>query len=260
MLFHESARRHARNIILAVIAAALVAALLAPPLAHDPRYHTFADQRTLLGIPNFWNVITNIPFILLGFMGLLFLYGVAARGVPLALRPVYTAFFAGAVLIGCGSSYFHLHPDIDTLVWDRLPMTISFMAFLSALVAETASFNLGRRLFWPLLVVGGLSVVYWYVSELAGQGDLRPYALVQFLPMLLVPLLLLLYPSDKPGRGFLWAVLGFYAAAKVVELLDGCLYESLLGFSGHALKHLLAATGVYCFLLALVRRWPPAPR
>ena len=32
-------------------------------------YHRFADQQTLLGIPNFWNVVSNLPFILVGAVG-----------------------------------------------------------------------------------------------------------------------------------------------------------------------------------------------
>jgi hypothetical protein len=258
MPFPEVARRHVHQIIFALIAAALITAFLSPPIAQDPRYYSFADGQTLLGIPNFWNVATNLPFLLVGFMGLRFLSGPTAGGVPEPMWPVYTAFFAGSILIGFGSSYFHLHPDIDTLLWDRLPMTVSFMAFVCAVIAETVSVDLGRRLFWPLLAAGLLSVLYWYATESMGRGDLRPYALVQFLPMLLLPLLLFLSPSGHSGRGGFWAVLGFYAAAKVAELLDGWLYEMMRGFSGHSLKHLLAAAGVYSFLAAIERRWAVA--
>src|SRR6516225_2480418 len=33
-------------------------------------YHQFADQRELFGIPNFWNVISNLPFVAVGAVGL----------------------------------------------------------------------------------------------------------------------------------------------------------------------------------------------
>lgn len=247
------ARSRLAHLIRALIAAAVLAALLAPPIPQDPAYYRFADDRTLLGIPNFWNVATNLPFLLIGILGLRFLYSPAGMGVPEPLRPVHGAFFAGAVLIGLGSAYFHLHPDGDTLLWDRLPMTVSFMAFVCAVTADTVSMDLGRRLFWPLLATGLASVLYWYGTEALGRGDLRPYALVQFLPMLLLPVLLLSPPSGHAPRGY-WAVLGFYAAAKVAELLDGWLYEMLWGFSGHSLKHVLAAAGVYGFLAMLERR------
>ena len=35
-----------------------------PPIAQDPLYHAFADQRALLGVPHFWNVVSNLPFVL----------------------------------------------------------------------------------------------------------------------------------------------------------------------------------------------------
>jgi hypothetical protein len=250
--------------ILALSTVALFAALLVPPIPQDPAYYRFADGRTLLGIPNFWNVATNLPFVLAGIMGLRFLYGPAASCVPQELRPIYAAFFMGSVLIGCGSAYFHFHPDGDTLLWDRLPMTVSFMAFFCAALAETVSVAWGQRLFWPLLAAGLVSVLYWYATETQGRGDLRPYALVQFLPMLILPVLLLSPPSGQAPRGY-WAVLGFYGAAKAAELLDGWLYDLLRGFSGHSLKHLLAAASVYCFLLAIERRfhsrkYPPGNR
>ena len=48
----------------------LSALLLVPPITQDQNYHDFADQRTLLGIPNFWNVVSNLPFIAVGAAGL----------------------------------------------------------------------------------------------------------------------------------------------------------------------------------------------
>jgi hypothetical protein len=42
-----------------------------PPLLQDQSYHQFADQRELFGIPNFWNVVSNLPFIAVGAVGLL---------------------------------------------------------------------------------------------------------------------------------------------------------------------------------------------
>ena len=39
------------------MAASLGEMLLLPPMTQDESYHQFADQRTILGIPNFWNVV-----------------------------------------------------------------------------------------------------------------------------------------------------------------------------------------------------------
>ena len=49
----------------------LAGLMLLPPLLQNQGYHGFADQRTLFGIPNFWNVFSNLPFIVVGAAGLL---------------------------------------------------------------------------------------------------------------------------------------------------------------------------------------------
>src|SRR5262249_21708612 len=41
-----------------------------PPIPQAMSYHAFADDRTLLGVPNFWNVVSNLPFLIVGFLGL----------------------------------------------------------------------------------------------------------------------------------------------------------------------------------------------
>ena len=45
--------------LLGLMVASLATLPLLPPIAQDPSYHQFADQRTLLGISNFWNVVSN---------------------------------------------------------------------------------------------------------------------------------------------------------------------------------------------------------
>jgi hypothetical protein len=49
--------------------ASLLGLLLLPPIVQDQNYHDVDDQRTLFGIPHFWNVISNIPFIGIGAVG-----------------------------------------------------------------------------------------------------------------------------------------------------------------------------------------------
>jgi hypothetical protein len=138
-------------------------------------------------------------------------------------------------------------------------MTLSFMAFFAAIVGEHLSPALGQRLLWPLSAVGIATVVYWHVTETAGDGDLRPYGLLQFLPLALIPLILLRHPSRLRGTRYLWAVLAAYALAKGAEAADEWIF-GLTGFiSGHSLKHLLAAGGGMAFLIALRERRPARP-
>ncbi len=234
----------------------LTAMLLLPRIPQDPLYHTFADRREIFGLPNFWNVITNLPFIAVGLSGLrLCSGGIPQGGLPL-LAPVYRVFFLGVLLVGFGSSYYHLDPSTETLIWDRLPMSVAFMAFLSMVWGEHVSTYRVRVFLGTTLIVGLGSVMYWYMTETRGAGDLRPYALTQFLPMLLIPLILIYFPSRFSTTVHLWVALGFYATAKVAEHLDAALLELSGVVSGHALKHVLAALGTLSVMMALMTRRP----
>jgi len=205
------------------------------PLAQDTLYHKFADQRTMLGIPHALNVLSNIPFSLAGIWGCVL---ILRRRVGLSnLDLIYLVFFFGVFFTGLGSSYYHLSPDNATLVWDRLPMTVGFMAFTCLVTVERYSTSLGRKAFPWLLVVGFLSVVYW-----AWLDDLRPYFAIQFGPMLILPVIIWRYSG--PGTRWLWLTIAFYFLAKALELADHEVFEATGGlFSGHTLKHLAAAAG-----------------
>jgi len=252
---------HRRKVALIVGIAALAMAItfVFPPLAQDLHYHDFADGREILGIPNFWNVVSNFPFVFVGLLGLHEMAGAPLKGALSELRLSYLYVFLGLLLVGIGSSYYHAHPSNATLLWDRMPLTIAFMGFVSALVGEHVSIPVGRRLLWPLLAVGLASVIYWYATETIGRGDLRLYFLVQFLPMGLIPLILLLFGSRLSKSGYIWAVLGAYTVAKILELEDRAVFDMLGGISGHSLKHLAAALGGYIIVAALRNRRPIEP-
>jgi hypothetical protein len=219
------------------------------PIPQDPAYHRFADARTVFGIQNFWNVATNLPFLLVGAAGL----ALSGRLASPELAYHYRLFCAAVALVALGSGWYHFEPSTAALVWDRLPMTVAFMAFLSAVVSDRVSWFAGRALLWPLVVAGLASIAWWVRTEAQGQGDLRPYALVQFLPMLLVPVILLLWRGGNLAASWIWAGFGAYAAAKLAEHFDAaiCAASSLAG--GHALKHLLAAVAAGCLVRAFQR-------
>ncbi len=220
--------------------AAAVAALflVTDRLPQDPAYHNFADARILLGVPNALNVLTNLPFVVLGAWGLLF---VSTSDVSGHLYPAWFALFAGILLTGLGSAWYHISPDNGSLFWDRLAMTVAFMAMLSILVGEYFGTEPARRVLAPLLVAGAASVVWWAWTESRGAGDLRPYAIGALLPVPLLPALLL-----WKGRGHgltrpLWLLFASYLVAKVCEHFDGEIYAFGHLVSGHSLKHLAAA-------------------
>ena len=238
------------GIFLAALAGGLAFAFTQPRFAQDPSYHLFADGRSMGGVANFWNVVTNLPFLLVG------AFGIARIGRlrrP-ALRTGVLIFASGVALVAFGSAYYHLAPSNATLVWDRLPMTIGFMALFSLIVRDRLSERLGRRALAPLLALGASSVLYWYATELQGAGDLRFYYVIQFLPMGLIPLILLTGPGAGGLRAsWIWATLAIYLVAKQAESHDRMLFEATGGLSGHSLKHLVAAGAVLCALFAALR-------
>jgi hypothetical protein len=247
----------ARTTVLLIVAiAAILAIALHAPIPQSNEYHGFADRRTILGIPNFWNVLSNLPFLLIGLAGIWDLAKGQPTGAIPALRPAYFCAFGGVALVAFGSGYYHLAPSNATLTWDRLPMTVAFMSLFAIVVGEHIQPRLGARLLLPLLVTGAASVAYWHFSRQAGNDDLRPYIVVQFVPLLLVPLILLLFPSRLSGVGYLWALLLGYVGAKLLESIDAAVFAHGHLISGHTLKHLVAACAMYFFLLAIRRRRP----
>ncbi len=228
----------------------LVTVFFIEPIAQDASYHLFADGQTKMGIPNAWNVLSNIPFVIIGILG----FVIVRRYLPEKSCTVYKIpvliFFIGLILTGLGSAYYHLSPTNETLLWDRLPMTVSFMAFFSFILWFHLSQRLGRAVLWPLLFIGVLSVFYWSYTEAMGFGDLRFYAVVQFLPIILIPLILLLFPVSRYQQKYIWLILGLYLTAKLVENYDTDIYD-VLGVSGHTIKHVIASFSGIAFLLAV---------
>lgn len=244
---------------LAALAAAL-GALLLPPIPQDPGYHAFADGRALAGLPNALDVLSNLPLVVLGAMGLARCLR-KGEGDPGRIKAL---FFATVLLTGIGSSLYHLRPDNDSIVLDRLPLSIMSVALFGAMLAERVSLRAGKWLAWGAVIAGPASVGYWRSGELRGAGDLRPYGYLQFVPVLLIVLLLILRPEGGIPAGRFAQAFGWYAAARAAELLDAPVLAWTGVVSGHTLKHLLAAVAVG-YLLALcpsrgaaVRRtsWP----
>ena len=225
----------------------MVGGMLLPPIAQDPAYHGFADHRGLLGIHNFLNVATNLAFLAVGIAGIVLC---ARRPGVIGARWAWLACFTGVALVCFGSGYYHVNPNNDTLVWDRLPMSIGFMALLVAALAENVNPRLEKYLLAPAMILGIAGVIYWHYSN-----DLRLYVLVQFLPLLLIPAMLLLFKSPYTHRGLLLIALAIYVASKLAEYFDAVVF-AVTGnaISGHSLKHLLAALSLLVIYWMLRRR------
>lgn len=211
-------------------------------------YHEFADQRALLHVNHGANVLSNLAFLAVGLAGLLRL----AQAPPQVGRGAFRVFFLGVATVALGSGYYHLAPNDSTLLWDRLPMTLAFVGVLIGCLAVIVEARLERWL-GPALVLGLGSVLHWRLT-----GDLRVYAWVQLAPLLVVPVVLVLYRERAEAARLarpLGLALVLYLLAKVAEVGDGPLFELTGGLmSGHTLKHLLAAASTASLLTLYPRR------
>lgn len=237
-----------RALLLAIVVGSLAYMLSMQAFDQDQNYHNLADKRAFFGVPNFLDVMSNIPFLLVGLAGMKFCIGTGL----MSLRSAWFTFFTGVAIVSAGSAYYHLNPNDGTLVWDRLPMTIGFMGLFVALLAEYVSARLGRFLLVPALLLGFSSVFYWQWFD-----DLRFYYWIQLIPLLVVPALMLLFRPKYSRQWLLLVALAFYVLAKISEIYDREVFvfdQNLL--SGHSLKHLLAASGCFSVLVMLETRSP----
>ncbi len=211
-----------------------------PPMSQNHEYFNFADRRLIWGIPNFFDVVSNIPFLILGFLGV--------QRLQKSKKWSYLVFFIMIFCTGIGSAYFHLLISIDSLFWDRLPIALAFMALMAGVVGDRTKPDVGNRILVPLLLLGGFSAIHWFVGEKSGHGDLRLYLLVQFGSMILLLGLLAFVPSRYSGNRWLWMGLGAYVVAKIFETFDRPVFQITGFLSGHTIKHLAAGLGTYCVL------------
>ncbi len=247
-------RSKALILLIAPAIVVTITAVLLPPIPQPLSYHNFADHRGWLGIPNFGDVVSNLPFAIVGIWGLVVLFTPGkTKFIDARERWLYLLMFSALILTAWGSAYYHLAPDNARLVWDRLPIMIVFMALLAAVIAERVSVATGLILCPVLEIIGIASVLYWRSSELRGHGDLRFYAAVQVYAILILLLALLLPARYTRGADFA-VVVGFYALAKIFEEADRRIFALGNVVSGHTLKHLAAAAASYWILRMLTKR------
>jgi hypothetical protein len=235
--------------------AAVLAVALLPPMSEPRLFASLADQRTLFGIPNFSDVVSNAPFLLIGVWGLYFIARDRGRAFsdPAEKWP-YALFFLSVALTCFGSAYYHFAPDDARLMWDRLPIALGFMALLSAVIGERIGIKLSLYLLWPLLLAGAASVLYWRWSGLNGAEDVLPYALVQYGGIGAIVIIGWRHRSRYTHGAYLFGAVALYAVAKVAEAFDAQIYALGEIVSGHTLKHLVAALAVWALLRMLQLR------
>lgn len=233
--------------IICILVFASVGIWMVPPISQDPHYHNFADQRFLLGVAHCHNVLSNVPFLLGSIVGL---FRVRSWN-PSPQKNQWRFFFLAIGFVTFGSAYYHHMPNNLSLFWDRLPMSCGFAALSALFFGDRFPRFNPTKLFSGLLFLNLVAVFYWLYTETLHRGDLRLYILVQYLPMILIPLTLLGYPKSPSQDRPYWLLLLGYSLAKICEVADVPLYLLLKILSGHTLKHLLAAATLLGFALLI---------
>ena len=220
-------------ILLGLVTICFLAIFFFDPYPQRLIYHDFADQRPLFGIKNSFNVLSNIPFSIAGIWGFLYM-----KKYPVKIAwSSWLVCFMGVFLVGFGSGYYHDTPNNQTLIWDRLPLTIGFMGLFSALMTTYISEKLEKFLLPITVLFGAFSVIYW-----AQYDDLRFYFYVQAIPLICIPFVIALFQTQEIKKSYIGLALSFYVLAKVLEFTDDKIFNLTGGaMSGHTLKHLFAA-------------------
>lgn len=241
---------------LVLLALWLLAAVLGPILltlpshgleALHPHGHPFVDARMFWGIPNFMDVLSNVPLLLAGLLGVGVLQVRRGTQILPAVQLAMTVFFVGLMLTGLGSAWYHWAPDAQGLVLDRLGMAVTFAGALALAVSERVSVAAASVTLRMSLMVALLSAVMPLSHD-----NVWPWAVVQFGGMALMGWLSMQKPVAGAMGVRIGVLLALYAVAKLFELGDQAIFHATGELvSGHTLKHLVAALAVLPVVMAV---------
>ena len=237
---------------LAAIALAVFLPMLSHLLPHIPTSghshihahgHAFIDARSLFGIPNGLDVVSNIPFLFAGVWGLALL---SNHAMPPATHRAAQVFFVGLILTCFGSSLYHWAPSDFGLMIDRLGMAVAFAGVISFAAGSRLGDAVAKQATAVLLVLAPMAAVAAYSLH-----NVLPWAVVQFGGMLLI-VWLALQPQREDRVLNLWALIAWYALAKIFEAKDESVFELTQGIvSGHSLKHIAACMAAWPVLASI---------
>ena len=234
-------------------------AIVMPPTSQSNEYHQFVDQRIYFGIPNFFNVVSNIFLLFSGLAGIIFLlcpqkFLIHKAFINFSERWPYFILFLSVIMASLASAYYHLAPDNSRLVWDRIPIAIGVMTLFSIVVIERISIKIGL-IALPFLILAGIgSVMYWYWSEQYSSGNLNYYIVVQFYSILAIIFLVKNFSSRYTSGAYFYVVIMFYAFAKIAELADYEIFSLGQVISGHSVKHFFVGLAVFWIIYMLQKR------
>lgn len=207
-----------------------------PKIVQDQAYHRFADARCACCIPNASNVVSNVGFLVVGIWGLV---------ESIHQHIAWQVFFTGVILVSIGSAYYHWSPSNQTLIWDRLPMTVGFTGVLTVAMNDYIPDCLW--MLFPFVLIGMTSMIVWHQTE-----DLRMYLFVQLYPVLLILMLHFSLESRYNNSHHYVNAVALFLLAKIPEYYDRLVYNLTCHMiSGHTIKHFVATVAVMELVMML---------
>ncbi|KAL6344687.1 hypothetical protein AAG906_002593 [Vitis piasezkii] len=228
-----------------------------PKIPHSPKHHLFADMRNFLGVPNTLNVITNYPFLVLGVLG--FVLCLSGNFFVISSRAEvwgWALYYAGTTSVAFGSSYYHLKPDDNRVIWDKLPIMIAYSSLFASFIMERVGEMIGLTCLFTLNLVALVGVA----CERA-FNDLRLCMMFQLIPGIAIPAMTFMFtPKYTHSRYWLCAT-GVYLLAKFESVADNKVYRATWYLiSGHSLEHLCSVIFPVLLTLMLIFRSIKTPR
>jgi hypothetical protein len=243
--------KHAPTIVTVGIIAILA---LHGRIAQPVHYHDFADNSAAFGIHHAADVLSNAGFALVAIWGWLMLWPKRASNELRNGWPGYRLFLIGLLLTAFGSAFYHLAPDNARLIWDRLPIALVCAGLIVGVRGDTRP-QLKAEIEAILLALYAVaSVAWWVYTDSTGADDLRPYLLLQILPIILIPLWQAIHRAPRTDRIAFAAAMVLYVVAKFAEVFDHEIADTLGFVSGHTIKHLIATLATAAVVWGLTRR------
>ncbi len=232
----------------------VLALALMSPVIRGPGFHRYADDRALLGVPNAGDVVSNLPFVVVGLAGLALVR--RAHGLP---RALVALFFVSVAGIGLGSAAYHAAPGDVTLALDWMPIVLTLAFLVSLLLADRVDRRTGTlaAVVLPAIAIG--AVLWWWGGGGTAGGDMRWYAGLQLSMVVAVPVIVAMYPRGRLAARYLLLGVACFVLARLTNAADASLLATT-GVSGHSLKHVVAAAATGCVYLAVRRAALAAPR
>jgi len=192
-------------------------------------YHNFADQRKFIGISNFFDVISNVAILIPA----IYLITKQKKSSPLS-----NLLIIHIILLAIASSYYHLNPSDDTIIWDFMMIATTSMIVLIMFTNYTDIRGL------LLYIVGILSVIYWKYNN-----DLRPYILI----LIGVPLYIIVkHYKNIDLRNYIYIIIIANIILRLSEHNDHAIYKMTNNqISGHTLKHIFSGIGIFYVIIML---------